>query len=156
MVDRLLRVHIQSQRAFGPRWTLSYNTSWITKVCMHFATHYYLTYVAVMHILQARRSNLADPSMQRAQPRCLQHGLPAQRNRLRVLTCWQPSHSSVQVNTKMKAEQRKIVMLLVNTPTHRSVSGVRVDSPGQHRRAAHILCIGSVCNDATSTCTETR
>ena len=25
MVDRLLRVHIQSQRAFGPRWTLSYN-----------------------------------------------------------------------------------------------------------------------------------
>ena len=26
MVDRLLRVHIQSQRAFGPRWTLSYNS----------------------------------------------------------------------------------------------------------------------------------
>ena len=26
MVDRILRVHIQSQRAFGPRWTLSYNT----------------------------------------------------------------------------------------------------------------------------------
>ena len=25
MVDRLLRVHIQSQRAFGPWWTLSYN-----------------------------------------------------------------------------------------------------------------------------------
>ena len=25
MVDRLLRVHIQSQRAFGPQWTLSYN-----------------------------------------------------------------------------------------------------------------------------------
>ena len=29
MVDRLLHVHIQSQRAFGPWWTLSYNT----KVC---------------------------------------------------------------------------------------------------------------------------
>ena len=27
MVDRLLRVHIQSQRAFGPRWNLSYNRS---------------------------------------------------------------------------------------------------------------------------------
>ena len=26
MVDRLLRVHIQSQRAFGPRWTLIYNS----------------------------------------------------------------------------------------------------------------------------------
>ena len=26
MVDRLLRVHIQSQRAFGPWWTLSYNS----------------------------------------------------------------------------------------------------------------------------------
>ena len=25
MVDRLLRVHIQSQQAFGPWWTLSYN-----------------------------------------------------------------------------------------------------------------------------------
>ena len=25
MVDRLLRVHIQSQRALGPWWTLSYN-----------------------------------------------------------------------------------------------------------------------------------
>ena len=25
MVDRLLRVHIQSQLAFGPWWTLSYN-----------------------------------------------------------------------------------------------------------------------------------
>ena len=30
MVDRLLRVHIQSQRAFGPRWTLSYNSfTWL-------------------------------------------------------------------------------------------------------------------------------
>ena len=27
MVDRLLRVHIRSQRAFGPWWTLSYNMS---------------------------------------------------------------------------------------------------------------------------------
>ena len=26
MVDRLLRVHIQSQRAFGPWWTMSYNS----------------------------------------------------------------------------------------------------------------------------------
>ena len=26
MVDRLLRVHIQSQWAFGPSWTLSYNS----------------------------------------------------------------------------------------------------------------------------------
>ena len=26
MVDRILRVHIQSQRAFGPWWTLSYNS----------------------------------------------------------------------------------------------------------------------------------
>ena len=26
MVDRLLRVHIQSQRAIGTWWTLSYNT----------------------------------------------------------------------------------------------------------------------------------
>ena len=26
MVDCLLRVHIQSQRAFGPWWTLSYNS----------------------------------------------------------------------------------------------------------------------------------
>ena len=38
MVDRLLRVHIQSQRAFGPRWTLSYNKSGHTvnldKVCL--------------------------------------------------------------------------------------------------------------------------
>ena len=25
MVDRLLRVHIQSLRAFGPWWTLNYN-----------------------------------------------------------------------------------------------------------------------------------
>ena len=30
MVDRLLRVHIQSQRAFGPNWTLSYNTQFAT------------------------------------------------------------------------------------------------------------------------------
>ena len=29
MVDRLLRVHIQSQRAFGPWWTLSYNSTHI-------------------------------------------------------------------------------------------------------------------------------
>ena len=33
MVDRLLRVHIQSQRAFGPRWTLSYNTA-ATHACV--------------------------------------------------------------------------------------------------------------------------
>ena len=32
MVDRLLRVHIQSQRAFGPLWTLSYNKFFIQKV----------------------------------------------------------------------------------------------------------------------------
>ena len=35
MVDRLLRVHIQSQQAFGPWWTLSYNNmhtmhAWLT------------------------------------------------------------------------------------------------------------------------------
>ena len=29
MVDRLLRVHIQSQRAFGPWWTLSYNKGFL-------------------------------------------------------------------------------------------------------------------------------
>ena len=32
MVDRLLRVHIQSQRAFGPLWTLSYNKFFIQKL----------------------------------------------------------------------------------------------------------------------------
>ena len=32
MVDRLLSVHIQSQRAFGPWWTVSYNTiHWSTR-----------------------------------------------------------------------------------------------------------------------------
>jgi hypothetical protein len=38
MVDRLLRVHIQSQRAFGPRWTLSYNMGSVIdagSVCVH-------------------------------------------------------------------------------------------------------------------------
>ena len=38
MVDRLLCVHIQSQRAFGPWWTLSYNmVSMIVagSVCVH-------------------------------------------------------------------------------------------------------------------------
>ena len=38
MVDRLLRVHIQSQRAFGPWWTLSYNMGSVNvagSVCVH-------------------------------------------------------------------------------------------------------------------------
>ena len=38
MVDRLLRVHIQSQRAFGPLWTLSYNMGSVIvagSVCVH-------------------------------------------------------------------------------------------------------------------------
>ena len=38
MVDRLLRVHIQSQRAFGPWRTLSYNMGSVNvagSVCVH-------------------------------------------------------------------------------------------------------------------------
>ena len=38
IVDRLLRVHIQSQRAFGPWWTLSYNIGSVIvagSVCVH-------------------------------------------------------------------------------------------------------------------------
>ena len=38
MVDRLLRMHIQSQRACGPRWTLSYNMVSVIvagSVCVH-------------------------------------------------------------------------------------------------------------------------
>ena len=38
MVDRLLRVHIQSRRAFGPWWTLSYNMGSVNvagSVCVH-------------------------------------------------------------------------------------------------------------------------
>ena len=38
MVDRLLRVHIQSQRAFGLWWTLSYNMGSVIvagSVCVH-------------------------------------------------------------------------------------------------------------------------
>ena len=37
---------------------------------------------------------------------------------LAASTCWQPAHAGVQVNTKMKSEQRNIVMLLDNAPTH--------------------------------------
>ena len=38
MVDRLLRVHIKSQRAFGPWWTLRYNMVSVIvagSVCVH-------------------------------------------------------------------------------------------------------------------------
>ena len=38
MVDRLLRVHIQSQQAFGSWWTLSYNMGSVIvagSVCVH-------------------------------------------------------------------------------------------------------------------------
>ena len=38
MVDCLQRVHIQSQRAFRPRWTLSYNMGLVIvagSVCVH-------------------------------------------------------------------------------------------------------------------------
>ena len=39
MVDRLLRVHIQSQRAFGPWWTLSYIKSAANPAMIDADTH---------------------------------------------------------------------------------------------------------------------
>ena len=47
MVDHLLRVHIQSRRAFGPRWTLSYNMLMICFMVSEFVQVLLLVYIGV-------------------------------------------------------------------------------------------------------------